>query len=164
MIINVVIGVLEYNDHLLLVRRKKGNFPGLWGLVGGKVEEFEHIDQAVEREFKEETEFDIKYEELLGISTEIVEDFENKSSTIIYCCHVVLKDQDSSLINLENSWFSKNEKLELRWFTKRELLDDKNIIGSDLMFLNHFYYSKDKNYLKVNCNKGEDDKYVWKVI
>lgn len=46
--INVVIGIITYEDKILMIKRERGDFIGLYGLPGGKVEECEHIDTAIE--------------------------------------------------------------------------------------------------------------------
>ena len=50
--VNVGIGVITKQDKVLLIKRERGDFVGLWGLPGGKVEECEHIDKAIEREIQ----------------------------------------------------------------------------------------------------------------
>ena len=52
--INVVIGIIANEDRILLIKRERGDFRGLYGLPGGKVEECEHIDMTMEREIQEE--------------------------------------------------------------------------------------------------------------
>jgi 8-oxo-dGTP diphosphatase len=52
-------------DRVLLTRNSGASeFPGLWGLPGGGVEQGEHPDDAVVREFREETGLDVR---LLGL-------------------------------------------------------------------------------------------------
>jgi 8-oxo-dGTP diphosphatase len=57
----VVAGILFQNDKILFVKRNRNerNFPGLFELPSGKVEPGETNEQAIKREFKEETELDI---------------------------------------------------------------------------------------------------------
>ena len=70
--VNVVLGIVEKEDKILLIQRERGDFIGLWGIPGGKVEECEHIDEAVKREMLEEIGIDMKFQELLGVSSEIM--------------------------------------------------------------------------------------------
>ena len=70
--VNVVLGLVEKDDKILLIQRERGDFVGLWGIPGGKVEECEHIDEAVKREMLEEIGINMKFEKLLGFCTEIM--------------------------------------------------------------------------------------------
>lgn len=165
MFINVAIGILIYENNFLLVKRKKGNFPNLWGLIGGKVEDGEHIDEAIVRELREETEISVKFNKLLGVSTEMVTDNNVTTSTVLYCCLVELEDNLSIInYNSKESWFSKSEKLELKWFDEEELNSRNDIVGSDLDFIKHFYFLKDVNYLRVDCRRDKQGQYVWKIV
>lgn len=48
--VNVVLGIIVNQEKVILIKRERGDFIGLWALPGGKVEECEHIDLAIERE------------------------------------------------------------------------------------------------------------------
>ena len=45
--VNVVLGIVQKEEKILLVKRERGDFVGLWAIPGGKVEECEHLDEAV---------------------------------------------------------------------------------------------------------------------
>jgi len=47
--------IIEKNNQVLLIRRSKDPYKGDWDLVGGFVEVGETLEQAIEREVKEET-------------------------------------------------------------------------------------------------------------
>jgi len=47
--------VVVHNDQVLLVKRGKPPFTGLWCIPGGKVKYGESLQQAAEREIREET-------------------------------------------------------------------------------------------------------------
>tara|TARA_Y100000310_G_C20388279_1_gene671513 strand:+ start:242 stop:652 length:411 start_codon:yes stop_codon:yes gene_type:complete len=66
----VVAGVLYQNNKILFVKRNQDerNYPGLFELPSGKVESGETNDQAIKREFKEETGLDIVILKSLGES------------------------------------------------------------------------------------------------
>jgi len=57
---------------VLLLKRKKEPEAGLWGIQGGAVEFGETIDQAVERELKEELGIECEIVRLLGVTDHIV--------------------------------------------------------------------------------------------
>ena len=106
--VNVVIGVITKQDKILLIKRERGDFIGLWGIPGGKVEESEHFDTAIEREIKEELGLILKFNRLLGTATEIMHDKE--STTILQICELVM-DENQEILNpeFEYKWFSKEE-------------------------------------------------------
>ncbi len=58
-------------ERLLLVRRKRMPEAGHWGLPGGKVDPFETVSAAAEREILEELGIHIEADHLLGIVDQI---------------------------------------------------------------------------------------------
>lgn len=148
--VNVVIGVITHKDKILLIKRERGDFIGLYGLPGGKVEECEHIDIAIEREIYEELGLNLKFNELLGTATEIM---HNKNSTsILYCCELLM-DVNSKILNPE---------FEYKWFSRDELINSNSIIESDKIMINTFYYKNKEKYIKLDCYIDEKGKYFWK--
>lgn len=148
--INVAIGIITNEDKVLLIKRERGDFIGLYGLPGGKVEECEHIDTAIEREINEELGLKLKFNQLLGTATEIMHD--KNSTTILYCCELLMD------INQKIS----NPEFEYKWFSKQELINSNSIIESDKIMIKSFYNSKEANYIKLDCYRDEEGKYFWK--
>lgn len=148
--VNVVLGVVEKEDKILLIKREKGDFIGLWGIPGGKVEECEHIDVAVKREMQEEIGVKMDFKKLLGVATEVMHD-TNKTS-ILYVC----------LMRIQEGEEIENTEFEYRWFSKDEILNTKQVIGSDKVLLNKFYTMKQENYIKLDCYRKENGEYYWK--
>ncbi len=147
--INVVIGIITNEDKVLLIKRERGDFIGLYGLPGGKVEECEHIDVAIEREINEELGLELKFSQLLGTATEIMHD--KNSTTILYCCELLM-DINQKILNPE---------FEYKWFSKQELIDSNSIIESDKIMIKSFYKNKEANYIKLDCYRDEEGKYFW---
>lgn len=148
--VNVAIGVITSEDKILLIKRERGDFVGLWGLPGGKVEECEHIDMAIEREIKEELGLKLKFNQLLGTTTEVMHN--TNSTSIIHCCELLMdKEQEIS-----------NPEFEYKWFSKEEIISSDVIIESDKIMINNFYYNNSVNYLKLDCYIDENGKYFWK--
>jgi len=58
-VVPCVDGVCIRNGKILLVKRATEPFRGYWHLVGGQVEENETLKEALEREFKEETNLEV---------------------------------------------------------------------------------------------------------
>lgn len=50
-----IYGILIKNNHLLMIKKSRGPYKGKYDLPGGKIEENESLEQALEREFIEET-------------------------------------------------------------------------------------------------------------
>lgn len=148
--VNVGIGIITNQDKVLLIKRERGDFIGLWGLPGGKVEECEHIDSAIKREIKEELGLELKFNQLLGTATEIMHD--KNSTSILYCCELLMDEKQEI----------SNPEFEYKWFSKDELTNSNSIIESDKVMIDTFYYNKKKNYLKLDCDKDENGKYFWK--
>lgn len=67
-----VTAIIEFqNNKILLVKRGTVVFKGYWALPGGRVDSGETIEQAVVREVKEETGFDVKIVKKIGEYHEI---------------------------------------------------------------------------------------------
>ena len=61
--IEVVAGIIEYNDKILCMQRDKGKFDYVsfkWEFTGGKIEEGETKEEALKRELREEMEMDVE--------------------------------------------------------------------------------------------------------
>lgn len=148
--VNVVIGIIKNEDKILLIKRERKDFIGLWGLPGGKVEECEHIDSAIKREFREELGLDVNFNKLLGIATEIMHD--TNSTSLLYCCELLINGcQEIS-----------NPEFKYKWFSKDELSKCSEIIDSDKVMINSFLYNKTTNYIKLDCYRDKNGKYFWK--
>ncbi|HXW67582.1 MAG TPA: NUDIX hydrolase [Thermoplasmata archaeon] len=67
-------GVLVRREGLLLLRRRSDDdiWPGLWDLPGGAVEKDETLEQALTREFREETGLRVRVGDVLDVSLEWV--------------------------------------------------------------------------------------------
>ncbi|MGX8850474.1 (deoxy)nucleoside triphosphate pyrophosphohydrolase [Amedibacillus sp. YH-ame10] len=57
--IQVVCGIIKQNGKYLIARRGKGVRENIWEFPGGKVEANESLEEAVQREIKEELEIDV---------------------------------------------------------------------------------------------------------
>ncbi len=148
--VNVVIGIVIKEDKILLIKRERGDFPGLWAIPGGKVEECEHLNEAIEREMFEEIGIKMQFKELLGFSTEIMHDKEKTS--MLYICLLEMNPADKIA----------NPEFEYKFFSKDEIINSNNIVKSDKLFIKTFYIDKSTTYLPLDCYKDDNGRYYWK--
>jgi ADP-ribose pyrophosphatase YjhB (NUDIX family) len=66
----VAVAAIFSSHGVLLIKRDKPPFVGLWGLPGGKIHYGEHLDEAVKREVLEETGLRPAFLGLCGVVTE----------------------------------------------------------------------------------------------
>ena len=132
-----------------MIRRERGNFPGLWALPGGKLEDGEGVYEAVVRELKEETGLDTTVTSYLGTAAEIIQEQEKTLSTMLFFCE------------LSSAGLSLPDIPELQWFPLSELKHNDQVVFSDLLFLEHFFTKRDQTYMKLECIRQPDSTYLW---
>ncbi len=59
--------VLIEGDKILLIRRGREPFKGMWGVPGGRIEDDETAEQCLVREMKEETNLDVVPVKMTGL-------------------------------------------------------------------------------------------------
>jgi 8-oxo-dGTP diphosphatase len=111
----VAVGVLEHKDKVCLIKFKRNVLAGNWGLPGGKIDVGESLQDAVVREYKEETGFNVKFEKLLAVLDEELTSEEGAEYFVMLVCRVSLL-HDIELKRIEN------EEGTVDWFTKEEVL------------------------------------------
>jgi len=60
-------GVLIKNKKILLIKRRNEPFKNKWALPGGFVEYGERVEEAIVREFKEETGINVRIKKFFGV-------------------------------------------------------------------------------------------------
>lgn len=104
-IVLCVDGVYVKDKRILLLKRNVEPFKGYWHLVGGHVKRNEALEEALRREFKEETNLDVEVGE--AIDGRIEETFDR---TKIIVALEVTSAKGKIKLNGENS--------EYDWFTQ----------------------------------------------
>jgi ADP-ribose pyrophosphatase YjhB (NUDIX family) len=66
----VVLCSVVRNGSILLIKRARGDYTGLWGLPGGKIETDEHLSHAACRELHEETALRADFLNIIAVVSE----------------------------------------------------------------------------------------------
>lgn len=106
-------GILTHNQKILLLKNERQE----WDLPGGKLFKKETIENCLLREFKEETNLDIKVEEIIDATVyNVMQKIE--VVVIVYQCKIL---SDFSMINISS------EHTDYGFFSKIEL-DHINLV------------------------------------
>ncbi|WP_296859609.1 NUDIX domain-containing protein [uncultured Methanobrevibacter sp.] len=111
-------GICTFNEKILLLKisSNSGHDAGLWEIPGGKVKKDEFFDEALKREYLEETGLEINIESLYNV-------VENryiacKSSQKINSIQLIMSVSVSS-----NDVKISSEHSDYGWFSKKEIDD-----------------------------------------
>lgn len=108
----VVFGYVEKDLKVLLIKRKYEPFKDSWALPGGFVMDEESIDNAVERELKEETGIEDIYLEQLYTFGEVKRDPRERIVSVAYY----------GLVNPEkHNLCAKTDACDVNWFSLKAL-------------------------------------------
>ncbi len=122
------IGAVIFNDNrVLLVKRNKEPHKGEWAIPGGSVRFGETLQEAVQREIREETGLTVKAKEVLHVFDLIQRDTHDK---VIF--HYVIVDFAADLIKGE--LHPSDDASDAQWFSPEQVLDIK-LTGSTMEFL-----------------------------
>ena len=137
----VVIAVLIHDGKILLIRRRRGDYVGLWGLPGGKVERDEHLSHAALREIAEETGIEAEFKGYLGLVSEhLKEDGKVTQHFLLHLCELMPR----------TTVIARNGEGTLGWFRRDEIASIRDqIIPSDFLIIQRMVNSRDKTY--YNC-------------
>lgn len=118
-------GICEFNGKILLlkVRSRSSHDAEKWEIPGGKVKKGEFFDQALKREFMEETGLEINIDSLYNvIQNEYVACKTNEKVKSIQLIMKVSSASDEVTISAEHD--------DYKWFTKDEL---KELIDNEML-------------------------------
>ncbi|HMB17494.1 MAG TPA: NUDIX hydrolase [Candidatus Paceibacterota bacterium] len=109
--------VLIKNNQVLLIKRTIKPFEGNWVLPGGHLEKEETIEEALQREVREETHLNLNDYQLINVYSEIDRDPRERTVSIAFLSQ-----------NFEGKLKGSSEGRELKWFSQNNL---PNNIGFD---------------------------------
>ena len=81
--------IILIDDKLLLIQRGNDPFKGYYALPGGFVEYGERVEEAVEREVKEETGLDAEVQELIGVYSAPDRDPRGHTISVVFHLEVI---------------------------------------------------------------------------
>jgi len=105
--IGVAVIVEDYNDRILLMKRKGAHGEGTWSFPGGKLDKFEDIIDCAIRECKEETGLDITNVRIDGFTNDMFIREDLHYVTIFVKCNA--KSYDAKIME-------PNKCTEIGWF------------------------------------------------
>ncbi len=147
----VVLTAIVKDDQILLLKRAKRPFQGLWGLPGGKLTHDESIEQAAIREAIEETGLNCAFERFCGVCQEHVKEGDVvKHSFLLFVCKV--KPIDGGL--------NSGSEGEIGWFDIKSL-DESQVIPSDFWFIRNLVSGKAP--LTYSTLQDENGKYSFEA-
>jgi len=139
--LSVVISALIKNNQILLIKRIRGDYIGLWGLPGGKIEKEEHLSEAAKREILEESGIESCFKNYLGfVSEHLIENGKILQHFLLHICE--LEPKTTEILN--------DSEGKLDWFHLDYLPSFKEkIIPSDFLIIEKIVKNKEKKY--YNC-------------
>ena len=137
----VVIAALIYEEKILLIQRRRGDYVGLWGLPGGKIEKGEHLPRAALREIAEEAGIEAKFKGYLGCVSECLE--EDGKVTQHFLLHLCELTPLTTVI-------TSHGEGTLDWFCLEKIASMRDqIIPSDYLIIQRMVNGRENTY--YNC-------------
>lgn len=150
----VVISALIKDNQILLIKRLRGDYVGLLGLPGGKIEKNEHLSEAAIREILEESGIESDFKNHLGfVSEHLIENGNVLQHFLLHICELEPKTTD--ILN--------DSEGKLAWFNLDDLQNLKNkIIPSDFLIIEKIVKNREKGYYNCILEKNGDNYFLKK--
>lgn len=150
---SVAISALIHQNKILLIKRVRGDYVGLWGLPGGKIEKDEHLSEAAKREIFEESGIEAEFKNHLGfVSEHLIESGDIIEHFLLHICELHPKATDITI----------DTEGKLDWFNLDEIESIKDqVIPSDFLMIEKIIKNKDKNYYNCIIEKSGEN-YILK--
>ncbi len=115
--------VIIEDDRIVLVKRKNPPFKGMWALPGGFVDYGEVVEDAVQREAREETGLDVEVSRLSGVYSNPRRDPRGHTVSIVFVCRRVGGVLKASSDAADVGWFPLDDLPDLA-FDHRTIIDE----------------------------------------
>ncbi len=116
-------GIIFYKNKIVLIKRKNHPFKNYYALPGGFVNCGETVENAVIREASEETGFETRIKDLLGVYSDPMRDPRGHTVTIVYELNVIAGKMKPGSDAEDVKLFSLNNLPELA-FDHQKILED----------------------------------------
>lgn len=117
-------GILLDKGKVLLLKRAKSPFFGLWTLSGGHVEYGETVEKAIKREVKEELGISVKIKKLFGVYSDPKRDPRYHTVSIVYLLEKIKGKIRINEESLEFKYFPLKNLPKKIAFDHRQILSD----------------------------------------
>jgi 8-oxo-dGTP diphosphatase len=121
--------VVDADGRVLLIKRLKEPYVGMWAIPGGKVEVGEHPDAAMIREFREETGLEVAIERFCGCISEKYPGKDGEGHFLIYLFR----------LRITGGELAEQQEGPLQWVRPEAL--EPTAIPSDAWMLRHMLLS-----------------------
>ena len=150
----VAISALIKNNQILLIKRLRGDYVGLLGLPGGKIEKNEHLSEAAIREILEESGIESDFKDHLGfVSEHLIGNGHVLQHFLLHICELEPKTTD--ILN--------DSEGKLAWFNLDDLQNLKEkIIPSDFLIIEKIIKDREKRYYNCILEKNGDNYFLKK--
>ena len=150
----VAISAVIKDNQILLIKRLRGDYAGLLGLPGGKVEKNEHLSEAATREILEESGIESNFKSHLGfVSEHLIENGNILQHFLLHICELEPKTTD--ILNESEG--------KLAWFNLDDIQKMKeSIIHSDFLIIEKIVKNRGKVYYNCTVEKNGDNYFLKK--
>ena len=119
----MVDAIVERDDKLLLVKRKKDPFKGSLIFPGGKVDIGEKVEDAVKRELREETSLEIELTDILGVYSDPARDPRGHRISVTFIARIISGEAKAADDAESIEWLPLNDQRNLA-FDHNKILKD----------------------------------------
>lgn len=143
--LSVVLSIARRDGKIALIKRRRGDYKGLWALPGGKIEPSEHIDSAAVRELEEESGIKADFKEYLGLVSEnLVEQEKHVNHFLLHLCRV----------EPEETEINSGEEGQVKWINLHDIDQlEEEIVPSDLEMIERIVVPGNKGYFNCRMRK-----------